>query len=113
MAISTWLCRIRQRQAANSHLRKSSIKPEFEILEDRCVPSGDAILHWNAVALEAEKNDYPVGGTPDQPGPTRTARALAIVHAAMYDAVNAVDGSYTPYLFTGKALPGTSMEAAA
>ena len=88
------------------------MQPRLEALEDRCLLSGDAILQWNAVALDAVANDYAVGGITDQVGPTRTSRALAIVHTAMYDAFNAVDGSYTPYLFTGHAQAGTSAEGA-
>ena len=54
----------------------------LEWLETRCVLSGDAILQWNAVALDALKNDYAIGQTPEQGGPTKDSRALAIVHAA-------------------------------
>ena len=52
----------------------------------------DHILYWNDVALEAFRRDFtevPPGETrprPEQPGPTLSSRALAIVHLAMYDA---------------------------
>ncbi len=51
----------------------------------------DHILYWNSVALDANKRDFSnVPGTdkpsPEQGGPTLSARALAIVHLAMYDA---------------------------
>ncbi len=51
----------------------------------------DHILYWNGVALEANRRDFSnVPGTnkpnPEQGGPTRSSRALAIVHLAMYDA---------------------------
>ena len=51
----------------------------------------DSILYWNQVALDAAKADFasPDPATksdPQQPGPTYAARALAIVHLAMYDA---------------------------
>lgn len=55
------------------------------------------ILFWNAVALAANRNDFsnaPGTTTPrrEQGGPTLSARALAIVHLAMYDAhAGAVD----------------------
>ena len=29
----------------------------LEALEDRCLPSADVVLEWNAVALDALKND--------------------------------------------------------
>ena len=56
----------------------------------------DPILFWNDVAIEVHRRDFafnkdPVSGDvikPQQGGPTRTSRALAIVHIAMYDAWN-------------------------
>src|SRR4051794_31629316 len=91
---------------------RGRIRLSVEQLESRCVPTTDMVLQWNAVALDAVKNDYAIGHTPDQAGPTRAARALAIVHMAMYDAVEAVDGSYSPYLVDAKAPKGASMDAA-
>ncbi len=38
---------------------------------------------------------------------------LAMVHGAMYDAVNAIDGGYTPYLVSPSATPFDSQDAAA
>ena len=38
---------------------------------------------------------------------------LAMVHAAVYDAVNAIDGGYTPYLASPSATPFDSQDAAA
>jgi hypothetical protein len=56
-------------------------------------------LKWNAIALDAVVDDHSgTFGAPEQGGPTRAARALAIVHIAMYDAVNAIDGSFAPYI---------------
>jgi hypothetical protein len=49
----------------------------------------DAVLRWNEAALEAIKVDR----TP----PPLAARNLAIVHAAMFDAVNAVEKTYKPF----------------
>ena len=89
-----------------------SFRPQVERLEDRCLLSGDAILAWNAVALDAVKNDHALGHTPDQGGPTRDSRALAIVHAAMYDAVNSIDGRFTPYLTVAPNARGASVDAA-
>lgn len=66
----------------------------------------DAVLRWNAIALDVIAEDHSgtwsattAGGPrPDQAGPTRSSRALAIVHLAIYDAVNAIDGSHSPYI---------------
>jgi Vanadium chloroperoxidase N-terminal domain/PAP2 superfamily len=74
----------------------------------------DAILHWNQIALDATKTDFStsdpsVNPSPEQGGPTRTSRALAIVHLAMYDAYVGIKGGATKYLSyaTGET-PGTS-----
>ncbi len=61
------------------------------------------LLGWNAIALDAVALDStPVGtGAPhrygEQAGPARTARGLAIVHIAIYDAVQSIAGTYVPY----------------
>src|SRR5262249_40928315 len=49
-----------------------------------------------------------------QGGPTRTSRALAIVHGAIFDAINTIDGSYTPwFVHDVHASSGASIDAAA
>jgi hypothetical protein len=65
----------------------------------------DPILFWNAVALETHRRDFafdigPDGRVqlPEQGGPTRTSRALAIVHIAMYDAWNGANATGNSYL---------------
>jgi hypothetical protein len=84
----------------------------LEQLEERSLLTTDMVLQWNAVALDAVAADSS-GTVADQAGPTRTSRALAIVQAAVFDAVNSIDGSYTPYLIRIKASSGASIEAAA
>src|SRR4051812_12835612 len=49
----------------------------------------DPILLWNEVALEANRVSH-TNGQGEQAGPPLSARALAIVHLAMYDAFAAV-----------------------
>ena len=51
---------------------------------------GDAILYWNDIALEANRVSHS-NGKDEQTGPTLSARALAIVHLAMYDAFVGAD----------------------
>jgi hypothetical protein len=63
----------------------------------------DAILFWNDIALQAVANDFSPAPpdnkvAPEQGGPTRTARALAIVHLAMYDAFNSIAADSSPYV---------------
>ncbi len=45
----------------------------------------DAILYWNEVALEANRESH-TNSLKEQTGPVLSARALAIVHLAIYDA---------------------------
>ncbi len=65
----------------------------------------DVVTDWNQQGLLAIK----ASGTP----PPRASRNLAILHTAIYDAVNGINNKHTPYLVTGKAPGGTSEEAAA
>jgi hypothetical protein len=85
--------------------RRAGFRPQFEPLDDRCLPSADVVLEWNQVALDALKADRLL--------PLYLAREAAIVHAAVYDAVNAIDRSYTPLFADVKASRGASLQAAA
>ena len=108
------LARWRTVRAANSPRRESyrTFRPRLELLEDRRMMSADSVLDWNAISLDAIKNDYNVGATPEQGGPGRSARALAIVHVAMYDAAMMVDGKYMPYYLNYPLFSGASLDAA-
>jgi hypothetical protein len=63
----------------------------------------EAILRWNQVAIDASGLDHmaPAPGENrvfrEQLGPGRASRAIAIVHLAIFDAVNAVRGGYESY----------------
>jgi hypothetical protein len=92
--------------------RTRGFKPSLERLEDRCLLSGDAVLHWNSVALHAAVVDHGIGAPGLQFGPTRTSRAFAIVQGAVYDAVNSIEPQYSPYLIQVAAAPDASMDAA-
>ena len=62
------------------------------------------LRHWNAVAIDASGLDHtPVVGTEtrifgEQLGPGRSSRAMAIVHIAVFEAVNAIAGGFTSYV---------------
>jgi membrane-associated phospholipid phosphatase len=84
----------------------------LEALEDRCLPSADVVLEWNAIALDALKNDSLLS-TPRQDNPGNASRAMAIVQAAVFDAVNSIDRSYEPYLIQVNAPHDASLTAAA
>jgi hypothetical protein len=63
------------------------------------------VLRWNSVLWSALR-------TSGLSSPA-AARAAAIVQAAVYDAVNSMDQSHTPYLAMIPAPSGASEEAAA
>lgn len=67
----------------------------------------DVILQWNRVLMETVR-------TPGQhPATIMPVRSYAMMHAAMFDAVNSIDGSYTSYLTDVPGSPHASIEAAA
>jgi hypothetical protein len=68
------------------------------------VSSADVVTEWNqkTEASIAEAKQLPFVGT----------RTMAIVHAAMFDAINSIEGRYTPYKFKVSAPAGSSPEAA-
>jgi hypothetical protein len=67
-------------------------------------------IHWNAIASTAILAAAPAGaGQAPQAG----VLSLAMVQGAVYDAVNAIDGGYQPYLVAPAADPSDSKEAAA
>jgi hypothetical protein len=65
----------------------------------------DAITDWNEKAVAA--------GVLARQLPTVHTRSVAIVHLAMFEAVNSIDRRYTPYRKQAPAAAGTSREAAA
>jgi hypothetical protein len=85
-----------RRSPAHSALH---FKPRLEVLEDRRLMAADMVLEWNDVLLAANANDHSQA-SPEQGGPVLTARAFAIVSAAMYDAYNSIERIGTPYLVT-------------
>ncbi len=68
--------------------------------------AADVITDWNAHALNA----IVAGPTP----PPAASRALAMVHTAVFDAVNSIDGSYRGYRYrTTQPIDGALRDAAA
>jgi hypothetical protein len=65
----------------------------------------DIVNDWHDTALAA----FAQTGTPLLPA----ARALALTHAAMFDAINAVERRYTPYRVHAAAAPHTSDDISA
>jgi len=78
----------------------------------------DSLHRWNVIALNATGLDHtPVAPGEnrifgEQLGPGRSSRAMAIVHIAMFDALDAVVGGYTSYTGTQAAHGPMSVDAA-
>jgi hypothetical protein len=76
------------------------------------------VHHWNTVAVDASGLDHtPVAPGEartfgEQLGPGRASRAMAIVHVAVFEAMNAIDRGYRSYLGLPRARGGTSVKAA-
>ena len=64
----------------------------------------DVVLQWNRVLTDTVL-------TPGQHPPTiMPVRSFAIMHAAMFDAVNSIDGGHTPYLTEVPGSPNASIK---
>ena len=78
----------------------------------------DRVRHWNEVAIDTSGVDHtpPPPGDPrvfgEQLGPGRASRAMAIVHIAVFDAMNAIVGGYRSYSGLRPAPAETSAAAA-
>jgi hypothetical protein len=78
----------------------------------------DVVRRWNLIAIDASGLDHtPVAPGEnrtfgEQIGPGRAARAMAIVHIAMFDAANAFVGRYEGFAWAGRAPRGASANAA-
>jgi len=76
------------------------------------------LKHWNEVAINASGLDHtPVAPGEnrvfgEQVGPGRSSRAMAIVHIAVFDAINAIQGGYDSYSNIPRVNVVTSVESA-
>jgi hypothetical protein len=75
--------------------------------QDEIVPGEDVILQWNRVLGQ-------IIATPGvHPATILSQRSFAMMHLAMFDAVNSIDGSHTPYLTEISGIRNASVKAAA
>jgi hypothetical protein len=80
--------------------------------------AADTLRYWNQITVDASGLDHtPVAAGEnrvfgEQLGPGRSARAVAIVHIAIYDAVNAIAGGYQRYTRMPPANNPSSVDAA-
>ena len=75
--------------------------------EERSVGGEDVVLQWNRVLKET------VSTPGQQPATIMPLRSYAMMHAAMFDAVNSIDGSYSAYQTDVPGGKNASLEAAA
>src|SRR6516225_7985400 len=98
--------RTRERRAPRDRRRrKPACRPRMESLDERCLLAADVVLQWNQAVLQAIRNDKPTIGF--------LTRDLAIVHTAIYDAVNAIDHTSTVFHVAADAPADASPVAAA
>ena len=77
--------------------------PSPEAVPPRFGVAAETLRHWNRIAVDASGLDHtaPAVGENrafgEQLGPGRSSRAIAIVHIAIFDAVNAIVGGYQSY----------------
>ncbi|MEL7129458.1 MAG: chloroperoxidase [Pseudomonadota bacterium] len=95
---------------AMARLESSGLSVEVEDTRDR-------VFFWHSVALDTVAIDHtPDAATDEAPlengGPTRTSRALAMVQIAVFDAINALDPTFTPFNELSVRSGATSEDAA-
>jgi hypothetical protein len=70
----------------------SSIGADAEQSASSFTEAANPVIEWNRTLLV-------IARTPGaQPATIHSMRSFAILHAAMYDAVNNIDGNFSPYL---------------
>src|SRR5262245_37952490 len=73
---------------------------QVTLLEDRSLPSACFVAQWNDLLVSVQ--------TLRSQGNPPSARALAMMNAAIYDSVNAIDPTYTVYHVDAQDFPGVS-----
>ena len=95
-----------------AQLARPNAKHRPRHMLDRAV----AVRDWNQIAIDASGLDHTPSDASHvfahQLGPGRSSRAMAIVHLAIFDVVNAVEGGYRSYAGLAPAKVGTSLPAA-
>ena len=69
------------------------------------------VKYWNQVAIDASGRSH-TQAYREQVGPGRSSRAMAIVHIAVFDALNAILGGYESYTGLAPASPDASLKTA-
>jgi len=69
------------------------------------IVSADVVTDWNEIAIST--------ATASKQVPFESSRTMAIMHTAIFDAVNSIEPQYSPYKIKIDAAAGSSVEAAA
>lgn len=99
-------------------IRSSAATAALPVAERRSGSTADTFRYWNQIAIDASGIDHtPVAAGEnrvfgEQLGPGRAARAMAIVHIAMFDAVNSITGGYRSYTGMARERRPASIDAA-
>lgn len=105
---------------------RDALGPRFDATPNASAPrstsgrqlSMDRLRDWHGIAIDASGLDHtPVAAGEtrvfgEQLGPGRSSRAMAIVHVAMFDAINAIRGGYRSFTEQQRAPEGASSSAA-
>ena len=101
------------------HFKKEArTSPESVHGRHHSASAADALRYWNTIAVDASGLDHTPPAADEtrhfgeQLGPGRASRAMAIVHIAMFDAVDAIVGGYESYTHLRRAPRNASLEAA-
>ncbi len=91
-------------------------QPNVEQRPRHALDRAVAVRNWNQIAIDASGLDHTPSDASHmfghQLGPGRSSQAMAIVHLAIFDVVNAVEGGYKSYTGLAPAELGTSLPAA-
>jgi hypothetical protein len=71
------------------------------------IPGEDVVLQWNRVLAQT------IATPGAHPATIRIQRSFSMMHLAMFDAVNSIEGDYTPYLIEVQGSRRASIRAAA
>ncbi len=106
LIVVTLLCASLSAQATSSY--NAAVDDEHQSSEDPAAKPVNPVVQWNRTLLVIVR-------TPGaQPASVHATRSFAIMHAAIYDAVNAIDRTHRPYLVRLSGVSrGASQEAAA
>ncbi len=116
-----WGPKYRPQTTPTSSARSQETRAETTVLgRIRPAPANTRarLVHWNGIAIDASGVDHtPVAPGEvrtfgEQLGPGRASRAMAIVHIAIFDAVNAIYQDWQSYTGIAEAPPGASVDAA-